>query len=69
MKTFKWEARFMKVDKKGNPARPARRYRCTVPGHNMINALHTAIDHMVDHIEPCEDGAFMRIVKLEILKR
>lgn len=67
MKTFKWQARFLKVDKKGNLVHPIRRYACIVKGHNMINALHTAVDYMIDHIEPVEDSAFMRIVKLEIL--
>lgn len=67
MKNLKWEARFVKVDMNGKLVRPVKRYTCTISGHNMINALHTAVDHMIDHVEPVEDGAFMRIVKLEIL--
>lgn len=67
MKNLKWKARFVKVDKKGNLARPVRRYSCQVKGYNMANALHAAVDHMVDHIEPITDGGSMRIVKLEIL--
>jgi hypothetical protein len=68
-KIHQWKARFVKVDRNENPVRPIKHYICTVPGHNMINALHTAVDHMIDHIDPVEDSAFMRIVKLEIQTR
>lgn len=67
MRQFKWKARFMKVDKKGKPARPMKRYTCVVRGHNMTSALGLAVDHMIDHVEPITDGGHMRIVKLEIL--
>lgn len=60
----KWEFHFVKVDTTGAAVVPARTFTCTIQDWGATSALQAGIDEMIDTIDPIDDAAFMRVIKM-----
>lgn len=59
----KWKVDFVKVNKAGLVIHE-KTFTCTVEDYGAANAVETAVNHMIDRLEPAEDVGYMRVSRV-----